>query len=268
MAHAPALTLDFFHDVVCCWCFNISSRMRQLADEFDLDIRHRTFVLQASPAEMRARWGTPDQARETILSHWESCRAVSDRPDLINIEAMRAAPFDYPHGYNAALACKAAETLGGQDTHWALFDRIQRAHLTEARNIADPSELTLLGQDVGLSAGRLAAVMTDPATQRAVETDRQRARSLQIRRIPALVVHETGARLVNGPTDDLRAQIRAAIQLNPNRRRIFSMFRKPHTRPVSRRSRRGVPRDLPPHLMRDIGLEPWPERPIIIPRLW
>ena len=24
---------------------------------------------------------------------------------------------------------------------------------------------------------------------------------------------------------------------------------------------RGVPRDLPPHLMRDIGLDPWPDRP-------
>ncbi|WP_158275518.1 hypothetical protein [Maritimibacter sp. 55A14] len=26
---------------------------------------------------------------------------------------------------------------------------------------------------------------------------------------------------------------------------------------------RGVPRDLSPHLMRDIGLEPWPERPLL-----
>jgi len=42
-----ALTIDFFHDVVCCWCFNISSRLRRLASdaEFDLDIHHRTFVL-------------------------------------------------------------------------------------------------------------------------------------------------------------------------------------------------------------------------------
>jgi hypothetical protein len=24
---------------------------------------------------------------------------------------------------------------------------------------------------------------------------------------------------------------------------------------------RGVPRDLPPHLMRDIGLDPWSDRP-------
>lgn len=24
---------------------------------------------------------------------------------------------------------------------------------------------------------------------------------------------------------------------------------------------RSVPRDLPPHLMRDVGLDPWPDRP-------
>ncbi len=28
-----------------------------------------------------------------------------------------------------------------------------------------------------------------------------------------------------------------------------------------RHRRRRVPSDLPPHLMRDIGLDPWPERP-------
>lgn len=28
-----------------------------------------------------------------------------------------------------------------------------------------------------------------------------------------------------------------------------------------RRTLRGVPRDLPSHLMRDIGLNPWPDRP-------
>ena len=129
-----ALTVDFFHDVVCCWCFNISSRMRALAAEFDLDIRHRTFVLQASPAEMAARWGTPEDARETILGHWAVCRQVSDRPDLVDIDAMRAAPFDYPHGLTAALGCKTAERLGGHAAHWDMFDRLQRAHLTEARN--------------------------------------------------------------------------------------------------------------------------------------
>ncbi len=36
------LTIDFFHDVVCDWCFNLSSRMRRLSAELDLKFRHRT----------------------------------------------------------------------------------------------------------------------------------------------------------------------------------------------------------------------------------
>ncbi|WP_425071015.1 DsbA family oxidoreductase [Sagittula sp. S175] len=209
----PSLTVDFFHDVVCCWCFNISSRMRSLADEFDLDIRHRTFVLQANRAEMAARWGTPEDARETILGHWAVCRQVSDRPELVDIDAMRAAPFDYPHGMTAALGCKAAERLRGQPAHWDMFDRLQRAHLTEARNIADPEVVLLAAQDLGFEAAAFAEVFDDPGTRRAVEADRQHARALQVRSVPTLIVRETGARLVNGPREDLAAQLRAALRL-------------------------------------------------------
>jgi putative protein-disulfide isomerase len=210
---ATRLTIDFFHDVVCCWCFNVSSRMRCLARELDLDIRHRSFVLQASRAEMAARWGTPAEARETILGHWSVCREVSDRPDLIDVEAMRNARFDYPHGWEAALACKAAETIGGQAAHWDLFDRIQIAHLAEARDIAEPEVLVEMACGIGLDVAAFARAMANPATAQAVEADRRAARQLQVRSIPALIVRDTGARLVNGPVEDLRAQIRAAARL-------------------------------------------------------
>jgi len=208
-----SLTIDFFHDVVCCWCFNISSRLRDLAAEFNLDIRHQTFVLQASPAEMTARWGAPKDARETILGHWAVCRQVSDWPDLVDIDAMRAAPFDYPHGRIAALGCKAAERLGGQAAHWDMFDCLQRAHLTEARNIADPATVLHAARELGFEAAAFAKVFDDPATAQAVEADRQHARARQVRSIPTLIVRETGARLVNGPREDLAAQLRAAHRL-------------------------------------------------------
>lgn len=208
-----ALTIDFFHDVVCCWCFNISSRMRSLAAEFDLDIRHRTFVLQASRTEMATRWGTPADARETILGHWAVCRQVSDRPELVDIDAMRSAPFDYPHGMTAALGCKAAEGLGGQNAHWDMFDHLQQAHLTEARNIADPEVVLHVARDLGFEAAAFAEVFDDPATAQAVEADRQHARSLQVRSIPTLIIRETGARLVNGPREDLAAQLSTALRL-------------------------------------------------------
>ena len=209
----PSLTIDFFHDVVCCWCFNISSRMRVLAEEFDLDIRHRTFVLQASRAEMAARWGAPEDAREAILGHWDACRQVSDRPELVDIDAMRAAPFDYPHGMIAALGCKAAERIGGQAAHWDMFDRLQRAHLGEARNIADPETVLAVARDLGFEATAFGDAVDDPHTARAVEADRQLARALRVRSIPTLIVRETGARLVNGPREDLAAQLRNALRL-------------------------------------------------------
>ncbi|KHQ51356.1 DsbA family oxidoreductase [Mameliella alba] len=207
------LTIDFFHDVVCCWCFNISSRMRTIAEEFDLTIRHRSFVLQDSRAEMTARWGTPQAARDTILGHWMACRQVSDQPGLIDIEAMRAASFDYPHGLTAALGCKAAERLDGQEGHWRMFDHLQHAHLSEARDISDPETVLQVARDAGFEAAGFARHLADPDTASAVEADRQVARALQVRCIPALIIRDTGARLVNGPTEDLAAQIRAAQQI-------------------------------------------------------
>lgn len=209
----PSLTIDFFHDVVCCWCFNISSRMRDLATEFDLDIQHRTFVLQANRREMAARWGSPEAARETILGHWAACREASDRPDLVDIDAMRSAAFDYPHGMTAAVGCKTAERLGGQNAHWDMFDRLQQAHLTEARNIADPEVVLHAARELGFEAAAFAEVFDDPATVRAVDTDRQHARTMQVHSVPTLIVRETGTRLVNGPRADLGAQLRAAARL-------------------------------------------------------
>ncbi|OCX71489.1 DsbA family oxidoreductase [Acidithiobacillus thiooxidans] len=158
------ITVDFFHDTVCCWCFNMSFRMRTLADEFDLDIRHRTFVLQDSVEAMRRHWGSPEQARTRILEHWDACREVSDRPEMINVDAMSNAGFDYPHGFQAALACKAAERLSGQAAHWDMFDAIQRAHFTEARNIADVDVLLDVAQSLGYQISRFDAEMNTPMT--------------------------------------------------------------------------------------------------------
>ncbi|NNE79815.1 MAG: hypothetical protein HKN18_06030 [Silicimonas sp.] len=63
-----SLTIDFFHDVVRCWYLNISSRLRDLASEFNLDIHHRTFVLKTSQAEMAARlWQPIRQGQPSLI---------------------------------------------------------------------------------------------------------------------------------------------------------------------------------------------------------
>ncbi|EPX76144.1 DsbA family oxidoreductase [Salipiger mucosus] len=110
----PSLTIDFFHDVVCCWCFNISSRMRNLA---------------------------------------------------------------------------------------------------EARDIADRATLLDVADELGFETEAFAGMLDAPTTSGAVEADRQHARTLQVRAIPALVIRETGTRLINGPREALAAQIGAALHL-------------------------------------------------------
>ena len=201
------MTLDFFHDVVCGWCFNISPRLHALAAEFDLDIRHRTFVLQADRAEMIARFGSMANAKTEILGHWQACKAASDTPDDFNLEGMRAAPFDYPYGLPGALACKAAEILGGQDAHWCMFDAVQKAHLTDARNVADTDVLTAIAAGIGLDTRRFIEAMSADSTISLVELDRATARHLQVRSVPTIIVRKTGYRFVNGPFEDLRAQL-------------------------------------------------------------
>lgn len=210
---ASALTLDFFHDVVCGWCFNISPRLRALADTLNLQVRHRAFVLQDSPERMAEVFGSPRQAKAAILSHWASCQRASDTPEKFNIDGMRAASFDYPHGLPGALACKAAERIGGQAAHWDMFDAVQRAHLSEARNVADTGVLTAIAAGLGFRRRDFGRVMAEPATQHAVEQDRRLAGRLQVVKVPTIIVRQTGARLVNGPLEDLRAQIQVSLQL-------------------------------------------------------
>lgn len=207
MPHHARMTVDFFHDVVCCWCFNMSSRLRTLAQEYDLEIYHRTYVLQASTEEMQRRWGSPEQARNRILQHWEACREVSDKPAMLDVEAMHWARFDYPHGLQAALACKVAERMGGQSAHWDMFDALQRAHFSEARNIADPVVLLEIARSQGHDEADFAAEMSKPETLEAVEADRRYAQTLGIRTIPHIRIRETGTHLESAPLAGLREQL-------------------------------------------------------------
>ncbi|MES0812045.1 DsbA family protein [Roseibium sp. SCPC15] len=207
------LTIDFYHDVVCGWCFNISPRLRQLAGELSLNVQHRTFVLQQNQEEMVATWGSLPKAKNTILGHWQACRNASDTPELFNIEGMRRASFEYPFGLPAALACKAAERIGGQHAHWQIFDLLQSAHITHARNIADTNTVLEVAEAAGFDRHEFHQVMSDPETCLAVNADLLMSRRFQVSSVPTLIVRETGTRLVNGPVEDLRAQLITALRM-------------------------------------------------------
>ncbi|MEJ8296286.1 DsbA family protein [Delftia tsuruhatensis] len=187
-AAAPAVApaIDFFHDVVCGWCYVMSPRLRQVARELGLRVRHRSFVLQASRAEMVAAFGSMERAKQVILEHWQAC-AQHDDEDRIDIEGMRREAFEYPSGMAGALACQAAQILGGDDAHWDLFDAIQHAHMSEHRNIGDAEVLLDVATRTGFERNAFAGCMEGAQALEQVRQDRALAQRMGLRSIPTLI---------------------------------------------------------------------------------
>lgn len=211
MTQARKLRLEFFHDAVCGWCFNLSPRLRTLAQEFDLDIRHRTCVLQDSPSRMIEVFGSMAAAKATILGHWAACADASDTPEKFAIDRMRAARFDYPSGLPSALACQVAQKLAGPHGHWRMFDALQDAHISRALNIADVDVLVDVAAGIGFDPDRFRQDLQDPRMHSAVAADRELASRLRVRVVPTVIVPQTGVRLRNGRLLDLREQLHGQL---------------------------------------------------------
>ncbi|ADG06428.1 DsbA family oxidoreductase [Kyrpidia tusciae] len=194
------MKIEFFHDVLCAWCYVISPRVRQLAEEFpDVEIVHRSFALAPGPEDIGRMFGSKERAKREILNHWKAANANDDER-RIRAELMETRDFDYPHSLPGLMACKAAEFQGGQRAHWDYFDRVQKAHLTECRNIADGEVLLDCAGEVGLDVERFEQDFQSDRARQAVEDDVRRARELGIRAVPSLV--GTGSLLVGAQRYD------------------------------------------------------------------
>ncbi|AIJ44451.1 thioredoxin [Comamonas testosteroni TK102] len=205
----PPPILDFFHDVVCGWCYVMSPRLRQVAGELGLRVRQRSFVLQASRAEMVARFGSMEQAKQTILGHWEAC-AQHDDTQRIDIEGMRRESFEYPSGLAGALACQAAQLLEGDEAHWNLFDAIQHAHMSAHRNIGDAEVLLDIATHTGFERNAFARCMESAEALNLVRQDLALAQHLGLRSIPSVIAPGLPT-LQTLPLDLLRERLRTLV---------------------------------------------------------
>jgi len=208
------IRVDYFHDVVCSWCYVISPRLRILAEEFNLDVYHHAFALSATEKGMEIMFGSKTNAKKEILNHWQQCAKVEDQK-RINVEGMRQQGFEYPISMPGLLGCKVAEKQAGQQGHWDYFDVVQRTHLTDNRNISDPSVLADLARELGLDIARFELDLHSSALREEVEQERQLAQEYGINGVPCLVINQGW--IISGaqPLDQLRHQLQQ-IQLGLN----------------------------------------------------
>ena len=66
------VTIEFFHDVICSFCFPMSYRMRQLQKLMpEIQIVHRSYALVKLVSDFDLMFGSRTAAKEEIMSHWE-----------------------------------------------------------------------------------------------------------------------------------------------------------------------------------------------------
>ncbi|MDR7428225.1 MAG: DsbA family protein [Armatimonadota bacterium] len=216
--HNETVELEFFHDVLCAWCYALSPRVPQLVSEYpEVRVVHRAFALAPSPEAIVVMFGSKEAGKREILSHWRAANRNDDE-HRIRADLMATRPFDYPYSMPGLLACKAAERQGGQEAHGAMFDRVQRAHLTECLNIADFEVLRQCAHDVGLNVARWERDYHAPDTRDQVEQDLVRARLYGITGVPTLVADHTYGLTGAQSYERLKAWLEAVLQQRASRR--------------------------------------------------
>ena len=187
---AEILTFEFFHDCLSAWCYPFSARLREfVADHSEIEVVHRTYPMAQSAEFFTKLFPDPVAAKqEVVMEHWAEARDFED-DQRINCELMMERDFPYPFSTPNARGAKAAELQGGQAAHWAFFDRVQQAHLTDCNNIADYEVLKVCASDIRLDAERWAKDVQTDQVREMVAEDMVVAERYGILRNPAIVAN-------------------------------------------------------------------------------
>lgn len=190
------VTIEFFHDVICSFCFPMSYRMRQLQKMMpEVQIVHRSYALVKSERDFEAMFGSRAAAKIEILSHWEQANQNDDL-HRFNISGMHKAEFPFPASMKALTACKAAYFTAGDAGYWDVFDALQNALFVQNHNIEDLDIINECIRQSGIDFTKWEQYYNSGDTKEAVEKDLLLANQYGINGVPCLILD--GKYQING----------------------------------------------------------------------
>ncbi|NCC60491.1 MAG: DsbA family protein [Verrucomicrobiae bacterium] len=183
------VTIEFFHDVICSFCFPMSYRMRQLQKLMpEVQIVHRSYALVRSASDFGLMFGSRAAAKNEIMSHWEHANHNDDL-HRFNISGMRQADFPFPTSMKGLIACKAAYLAAGDAGYWDVFDNLQNALFVQNRNIEDDEVIEDCIRKSGIGFEPWFKHYKSEETKNAVERDFLLIKQYNIQGVPALVIN-------------------------------------------------------------------------------
>lgn len=190
------MNIEFFHDVICSFCFPMSNRMRNIVKKYPkIEITHRSFALGWEKEQFIQMFGSHEAVKPEVLNHWEQANKNDDL-NRFNIEGMKEQDFLFPTSKNGLKAAKVAGILQGQDAYWEVFDALQEALFVNNRDISDLKILEDVINQTSIDLDAWKTQFSKPETEQAVLEDLNLVQSYGIQGAPALVIE--GKYLVSG----------------------------------------------------------------------
>ena len=190
------MKVEFFHDVICSFCFPMSHRMRKMVDKYPkLDVIHRSFALGWEEEQFIEMFGSHEAVKPEVLSHWISANQ-NDELNRFNIKGMKEQDFLFPISKPALVAAKAAGIVGGQDVYWEVFDALQNGLFVESKDVADVKVIEDIIQSTSINFDAWKAAFEKEEAEQATLEDMILAKQYGLQGAPALVIE--GKYLISG----------------------------------------------------------------------
>lgn len=184
------IKIEFFHDVICSFCFPMSARMRRIAENYNnIEINHRSFALGWEAEDFIRSFGSREAVKPEVLGHWAHANKNDDE-HRFNIEGMRQSDFNFPISKPGLKAAKAAGLIGRDNMYWDVFDRIQNKLFVENKNIEDIAVLEEAVKETSISFADWKAQFEKDETEKAVLADLQLAQAYGVNSAPTLVINQ------------------------------------------------------------------------------
>lgn len=184
------LEIEFFHDVICSFCFPMSNRLRKIVDKYqNIDVQHKSFALGWEVEHFEQMFGSHEAVKPEVLNHWAAANQNDDE-HRFNIDGMKKTDFNFPHSQPGLIATKAAGLIGGEAMYWEVFDKLQEGLFVRNLNIADDSVIESLIKETSVDFDQWKEQVNKPETKEAVLNDLAVVNAYGIQGAPALVINK------------------------------------------------------------------------------
>jgi putative protein-disulfide isomerase len=177
------VTLYYYHDPMCSWCWGYRPVADQLFARLPAGV---TLVNVLGGLAPDSDEPMPEELRQAIPGYWK------------NIEELLGTEFNYDFWTECEPrrstypACRAVIAAALQEREEAMTDAIQRAYYLRAMNPSNLSTLETLAAELELDTGQFATDIRSPQVEAELQRQIQFSRQSPIRGFPSLVLEQDG----------------------------------------------------------------------------